>query len=55
VLPEKHQQAFLHNVQAGPGVHKAFYLLTSGSCFPGSKWPGRKADKSSPSSFQIKN
>ena len=55
VLPEKHQQAFLHNVQAGHGVHKAFYSMTSDSFFPGLKWPGSKADKLSPSNFQIKN
>jgi hypothetical protein len=45
----------LHSIQTGSGAHPSSYSLDTGECFHGIKWPGHKADHSSPSGAEVKN
>jgi hypothetical protein len=43
-----------HRVQNGPGAHPASYPMSTRGSFPGVKRPGREADRSPPSSAEVK-
>jgi hypothetical protein len=45
----------LHVIQTGSGAHPAYYPMGTGGDFPGLKRPGSEADRSPPSSTEIKN
>jgi len=44
-----------HRVRTSLGFHPASCRMVTGTLFPGMKWPGRKADHSSPSNAEVKN
>jgi len=43
-----------HCVQTGSGAHRASYAMGTGGSFPGGKQPVREADRSPPSSAEVK-
>jgi hypothetical protein len=45
----------LHSFQTGSGAHPASYPMGTGSPFLGLKRPGREADRSPPSSAEVKS
>jgi hypothetical protein len=55
-FPAREQNLFLiHSVQNGFGANPASNLKGTGDWFPKIKRPGREADRSPPSSADIKN
>jgi hypothetical protein len=54
-FPAVQDFSLLHSVQAGSGAHTASYPMGIGGSFTGGKRQGREADRSPPSSAEVKN